>query len=109
MDRLGVVAVPGRGWKAFAAPAAFLLAATIAVVVFRSVHHTAPPTPPARGFGLYQSKTPIPPPKRFYRIAAGDTFAAVAAKTGVPLVRIRTLNPSVAPTALFIGEKIRLR
>ena len=109
MGRLGVVAAPGRSWKAFAAPAAFLLAATIAVVVVRSIHPTALPKPPAAGFGLYQSKTPIPPTKRFYSVAAGDTLGAVAAKTGVPLARIRALNPRVTPTVLFIGQKVRLR
>jgi LysM domain-containing protein len=96
-----------RGWKAFAAPAAFLLAATIAVMVVRSIRH--PPSPRPAPSHLNQLTTHVPPAPRSYTVRAGDTFAAIAAKTGVPLARIRVLNPRLAPTALFIGEKIRVR
>jgi hypothetical protein len=109
MDSLRVVAAPGRAWRAYAGPVALLLAATIAAAVFRAVHHTSAPTPPPAPVRLYQSTTPIPPVKRLYRVVAGDTLAGIATKTDVPLARIRALNPSVSPTALFIGEKIRLR
>ncbi len=111
MDRLGVVAMPSRSWRAFAAPAAFLLAATIAVVVARSLDHTAAPVPvPAQAPSRpSRAATPVRPARRLYRVAAGDTLAAIATKVGVPLVRIRALNPHVAPTSLFIGEQIRLQ
>ena len=114
MDRLGVVAAPSRSWRAFAAPAAFLLAATIAVVVVRSVDHTAAPAPapsqlPRAAAPVRRAAAPVRPARRLYRVAAGDTLAAIATRTGVPLVRIRALNPHVAPTSLFIGEKIRLQ
>jgi LysM repeat protein len=42
-------------------------------------------------------------------VRAGDTLAAVAARTGVPTARLIALNPSLQPTALFIGQRIRLR
>jgi LysM domain-containing protein len=107
MDRLGLVAVPSRSWRAFAAPAAFLLAATIAVVVVRSLDHTPGPAPaPSQ---LPRAATPVRPARRLYSVTAGDTLGAIATKTGVPLVRIRALNPHVAPTSLFIGEQIRLQ
>jgi LysM repeat protein len=86
---------------------AFLLAVTIAVVVFRSNDESAAPGP-VRGH-VSQSKSPVQAEKRFYIVAAGDTLGAIAKKTGVPLARIRALNPRVAPTALFIDQKIRLR
>jgi LysM repeat protein len=104
MARLGLVAAGRRG---FAAPAAFLLAVTIAVVLVHSTRHTASLKP--QPHLLIQSKTPVPPARRFYSVAAGDTLAAIAARTGIALTRLRTLNPSLQPTALFIGEKIRLR
>ena len=105
MGRLGVVAARERDWKAFAAPAAFLLAATLAVVVVRSVRDTPPPAP----VPTHHVQTNTAPVRRFYSIHKGDTLAEIAAKTDVPLARIRALNPETSPTALFIGEKIRLR
>ena len=106
MAGLGLVAAGRRGRRAFAAPAAFLLAVTVAVVVFHSTGHHA--SPPAKSL-VIQTKLPVAPLPRFYRVAAGDTMVGIAAKTHVPLVRLRTLNPGLQPTALFIGEKIRLR
>jgi LysM repeat protein len=106
--RLGLVAA---GRRSFAAPAAFLLAVTIAVVVVQSTRHHSSASP------LVMSNHPVvvsgqgvgDEGARFYRVAAGDTLAAIATKTDVPLARLRTLNPRLQPTALFIGEKIRLR
>jgi LysM repeat protein len=96
-----------RSWKAFAGPTAFLLAATIAVVVARTVRHA--PTPVPAPSAVVRSKAPITPPRRTYSVRPGDTLALIATKMGVPLGRIRSLNPGVQPTALFIGEKLRLR
>jgi hypothetical protein len=101
--------VSRRGWRPFAAPAAFLLAATIAVIAVRGALYDrgTKPEPPAR---VQQA-----PPQhraaaaRLYTVKAGDTLSAIAARTGIPLARIRLLNPSLEPTALFIGEKIRLK
>jgi LysM repeat protein len=42
-------------------------------------------------------------------VRAGDTLESIAAATGVAVERLRELNPSLEPTALFIGERIRLR
>ena len=55
------------------------------------------------------TKAPVERGLRAYSVRPGDTLALIATKMGVPLVRIRSLNPAVQPTALFIGEKIRLR
>jgi LysM repeat protein len=107
MGRLRVVAVQERSWKAFAGPIAFLLAATIGVTVFRAVRHASAPTPAPSP--VVRSKAPVAPARRTYSVRPGDTLALIATKMGVPLVRIRSLNPGVQPTALFIGEKLRLR
>jgi Tfp pilus assembly protein FimV len=96
----------GRSWKPFAAPAAFLLAATVAVLVARGyLRHDSPPTPPP---AAHVAK-PRPAPPRLYTVKAGDTLAAIAARTHTPLARVQALNPGLHPTALFIGQKIRLR
>jgi LysM repeat protein len=114
----GVVADPqqgpllgGRSWKAFAAPAAFLLAVTIAVVVLRSTGGGSPAKTPSRPAHAAVKKPPpgVTRAPRLYTVKAGDTVTDIAAKTHVSVVRIRALNPSVRPTALFVGEKIRLR
>jgi len=93
--------------RALVAPAAFLLAVTVAVVL---LHSTRGGAVPARGPDHPRpAAKPASAPARFYRVAPGDTLVAIAAKTHVSFERIRVLNPGVRPTALFIGEKIRLR
>ena len=103
-------------WRRYLAPAAFLLAATIAVVLIRSgiesgggqARATAgAPTPGGTSW------SPRRPPgdrrtKRFWIVRAGDTFAVISSKSGVPVATLVRLNPKVHSTSLFIGERIRL-
>jgi hypothetical protein len=92
-------------WRRYLAPAAFLLAVTVAVVAVRAgLHHHSPGS----------SATTAPPPtvpagRRFWTVRAGDTFGVISAKTGVPLPTLERLNPKASSTSLFIGERIRLR
>jgi LysM repeat protein len=93
--------------KPFVWPAAFLAAATIAVVGIRSALHSSSPhsrTPPA-----VTTVTRSTRKKVVYVVRAGDTLAGVAAKTGVSETRLLKLNPSLTPTALFLGQRIKLR
>ena len=106
MGRLWLVAAGGRRWKAFAGPAAFLLAATIAVVGVRAIRHVDRPSPPQRSVVV---RHPTVIASRSYSVKAGDTLASIAAKTGVPAARLTQLNPGLQPTALFIGQKIHLQ
>jgi LysM repeat protein len=103
-----VVAVPAsRAWRPFIGPVAFLLAATIAVGVARVVlrhDHVAAPAK-ARASAI----APKSKPKTYYAVRAGDTLSSIAAETHVSLAALRRLNPTVVPTGLFLGEKIRLR
>jgi len=91
-------------WRRYAAPAAFLLAVTIAVVLVRSglEHSGGSPTTTA-------GTTPAHVAKRYWKVQAGDTFAVIARRTGVSVAVIRKLNPKASSTALFIGERIRYR
>jgi LysM repeat protein len=106
MGRLGLVAAGGRGWKALVGPAAFLLAATIAVVGYRAIRHGE--RAPAKPAPTLVARRPAATTARSYSVKAGDTVASIAAKTGVSAGRLAQLNPGLQPTALFIGEKIRL-
>jgi LysM repeat protein len=104
-----LVAVPGRTWRAYAGPAAFLLAATIAVVIVRGElrHHSVGGTGATTHTAPKVSHAPAKP--AVYVVRAGDTLDAIAAKVGVPVKRLLRLNPKLSPTALFIGEKVHLR
>jgi hypothetical protein len=97
------------GLRRYVAPAAFLLAATIAVVVIHSGLRSgkSDSTPPAAASTRVIHH--VRPRPRFWTVRAGDTFAVIASKTGVPLRRIERLNPKVTSTSLFIGERLRLR
>jgi len=109
-------------WRRYVAPAAFLLAATIAVILIRSGveaggsqrtvttvgspaphRHVVTTTPAAT------TTTKAPATKRYWTVAAGDTFGVISSKSGVPVATIERLNPKVHSTSLFIGEKIRLK
>jgi len=107
-----VVALPRRSWRPLAAPAAFLAAATLAVLGVRALlsdpHHPAR-SHPAPKPAAAQRHAATNAPRRTYVIRAGDTLEAVAARTGVPVHELRKLNPNLQPTALFIGQRIRLR
>jgi hypothetical protein len=107
MERLGLVAAPGgRTWRALAAPAAVLLAATVAIGFLRGElrgggsHHAA---------STHKAQAPVKHRHQIYVVRAGDTIEGIASRSGVPQARILELNPKASPTALFIGEKLRLK
>ncbi len=94
-------------WRRYAAPVAFLLAVTIAVVLVRAGLEqgtSSPNTGVSTSTTVARSTTPA-----YWRVRAGDTFQSISAKTGVPVATIARLNPNVSSTALFIGQRIRLR
>jgi LysM repeat protein len=114
--------VPREDWRRYVAPAAFLLAATIAILLIRSglqagtsratttsvvvtqTHKTVSAPTTTKGGTTTTASGP-----RFWTVQAGDTFGVISTKSGVPVATIQQLNPNVKSTSLFIGEKIRLR
>ena len=100
-------------WRRFAAPAAFLLAVTVAVVLVRSglEHGSSSPRtttttrriPPSPQVSTTANK------REYWRVRAGDTFGVISTKTGVSVARIQRLNPKVTSTSLFIGETVRIK
>src|SRR5438105_7748172 len=89
----------------YAAPAAFLLAVTIAVLLIRSGlgAGTGGRTTTERGPVTHPSTAPTPPPGttrrnattttagQYYTVGSGDTFGSISAKTGVPVSQIEQL------------------
>lgn len=45
----------------------------------------------------------------FYTVRAGDTPSVIAARTGVSVATLLSLNPGVSATSLQIGQRLRLR
>jgi len=106
-------------WRRYAAPAAFLLAVTIAVVLIRSGMNSGKSATTTAVTSATTSRHVVtttatkpskrPRTQRFWTVQAGDTFGVISTKTGVPVATIARLNPKTSSTSLFIGEKIRLR
>jgi LysM repeat protein len=113
--------VRGEGARRYAAPAGFLLAATLAVVLIHSglenggssPRTTTAPPGPAKHVETTGTKKKAPTrsasTQRFWTVQAGDTFGVISSKSGVPVATIEQLNPKVKSTSLFIGEKLRIK
>ncbi|MGZ4256829.1 MAG: LysM peptidoglycan-binding domain-containing protein [Gaiellaceae bacterium] len=101
-----------RGWRAevkrYGAPAAFLLAVTIAVLLVRSGLQQAS-APPVTTTVRTTTTAPVKHGPRYYRLRAGETLSDVAVRFNTTVERLLALNPHVKPTALTVGERIRVR
>jgi LysM repeat protein len=92
------------------APAAFLLAVTVAVVLIRAGMNDGPKKPAAVGRTTATTTAHVrKTARRFWVVRAGDTFAVISRRTGVPVAVIARLNPGTSSTSLHIGQKIRIR
>jgi len=115
------VRLPRRAELArFLAPAAVLLAVTVAVLLVRAGLEgggkSGATTPTTKPQPIARSTTTRPNPKpkskptarRFYTIQSGDTLATVAARFSTTTEKLLALNPTIDPHALSIGQKIRI-
>ena len=104
----------------FAAPAAFLAAATVAILLVRSgLENGDVTTPPATtavtttatttGPGTTGGTTTNTAGAEFYVIQAGDTLAVIADEHGTTVEQLLVLNPDVDPVALTVGQRIRVK
>ena len=100
-----------------AAPAAFLLAATIAVLVVRQGLRadddggTAPPVSRTRTSTTQPRTTTSRPPlrrQRTYTVQPGDTLDQIALEFDTTLERLLEANPDVEPTELRPGQRLRV-
>ena len=109
-----------RGWrgeaKRYGAPAAFLAAVTIAVLLVRSGLQTKA-SPGTTSVATTQSTptttgttgTTTGKQKQFYRLRSGETLSDVAIRFGTTVEDLLALNPGIEPTNLNIGQRIRVR
>ena len=106
----------------FGAPAAFLAAATIAILLVRSGldNGDATPAPATTGATTTSQVTTAPattgattttnaPAAEFYEIQPGDTLAVIADEHETTVEQLLVLNPDVDPVALTVGQRIRVK
>jgi len=116
----------------YGAPAAFLAAVTIAVILIKAgLSGGSDSEPPTVGVLPTQSSTTTTTPTttklvlttpatttttetttpgaQYYVVQSGDTLGSVAAKYSTTVERLLTLNPGVDPSALHIGQRIRVQ
>ena len=104
-----------RGWhgqlKRYAAPAAFLAAATIAVLLVRSGLESGSTTPTPTVATTQRATTAATTRRRrlYYRLHAGQTISDVAIRFNTTVTKLLALNPGVKPTQLTVGQRIRVR
>ena len=98
----------------WAAPVAFLAAITIGALVVRAglqhgKHSAQTPTTTITSKHKKSHAHDHKPPLRTYTVVSGDTLAGIAAKTGTTVARLEQLNPGIDPTALRVGQQIRVQ
>ena len=102
----------------YGAPAAFLLAATIAILLIHAA--LGGKTTPGRPAATTVRSTPVAtttvaakpkqrPVAGYYVIQRGDSFGAVASRLHLSVQQIEALNPGVSSNSLHVGQRIRVR
>lgn len=116
--------IRGHGRLArYAAPAAFLVAATIAVLLVRAALDNPDPTSSPVTTAVTPTttastepagtstngSTTAPPGAEFYEIQSGDTLAVIADQYDTSVEQLLVLNPDIDPVALTVGQRIRVK
>jgi|SRR6187397_2701211 LysM repeat protein len=97
----------------YAAPAAFLAAITIGALVVRAGfdHGKQGSNTPNTTVTVNTKTTHKHAHKRHlrtYTVQSGDTLGSIATREGTTVAKLEQLNPGIDPTALRVGEKIRV-
>jgi LysM repeat protein len=117
----------------YGAPAAFLAAVTIAAILVKAGLNgsssttvaitssstarttTAATTTTKLTLTLVQGSTTTTttetttPGADYYVVVSGDTLGSIAQKYNTTVDELSTLNPGIDPTALTVGQKIRIK
>jgi LysM repeat protein len=105
----------------YAAPAAFLAAATVAILLVRSGLDNGDAAPPSTTTAVVTTSgsgtttrgstgtTTAAAGAQFYVIQAGDTLAVIADEHDTTVEQLLVLNPDVDPVALTVGQRIRVK
>jgi len=119
---------PGRRRELtrYGAPALFLLAVTVAVLLVRAGLDNGSPaqtvvtptttsrtatTTPTTTITLTDSatvSTTAPANAQYYTVQSGDTLGEIASKYNTTVDELLTLNPGVDPSALQPGQRLRV-
>jgi LysM repeat protein len=119
---------PGRRRELtrYGAPALFLLAVTVAVLLVKSgldngspAETVATPTTSSRTTittptttitltGSATVSTTAPANAQYYTVQSGDTLGEIASKYNTSVDELLTLNPGVDPSALQPGQRLRV-
>ena len=117
----------------YGAPAAFLAAVTIAVILIKAglsggsgstttvgvlptTSTAAKPTTTTtklvltspQGTNTTTTETTTPG-AQYYLVQSGDTLGSIAEKYSTTVDELMTLNPGIDPTAMHIGQRIRVK
>jgi LysM repeat protein len=106
----------------YLAPAAFLVALTVAVLLVHAGLSAGdgggPDTTPLTGLVTERTTTTkkkttrtartTTSARRFYTVQAGDTLDTIAAKFDTTTEKLLALNPGIDPHALTVGQKVRV-
>ena len=105
-----------RNSARFLAPVAL---AAVAVGVYLVIHANVSTSTSARHTSTlvqsgrhhhHHAAKPVKAKPTFYTVKSGDTLGDISARTGVSIVRLATLNPSLNPPYnLQTGQRLRLR
>ena len=105
----------------YAAPAAFLAAATVAILLVRSGLENGDTTTPSGTTAVTTTAPATTEPAttggtttdaagaEFYEIQPGDTLAVIADEHETTVEQLLVLNPDVDPVALTVGQRIRVK
>jgi LysM repeat protein len=93
-------------WR-YLGPIALLAVIIATALVIRSglQKHDSAAAPPTATVAVSRHHGPH---KKFYVVRAGDTLSAISVRTGVPIATLKALNPAVDPSALQLGQRLRL-
>ena len=116
----------------YGAPAAFLAAVTIAVILVKAGLNGGSTTTSAitssstaqttsagtttklvlttpSGSTTTTTTQTTTPGAQYYVVVSGDTLGSIAQKYNSTVDELTTLNPGIDPTALTVGQKIRIK
>lgn len=112
---------PRHSAARYAAPAAFLVAVTVLVLLIRSglsgggspAPTPGPLTRPSTASVAATTTTTAPATTTaaalYYTVQRGDTFGSIAAKEGTSVAQLQQLNPGVSSNALQVGQRLRVK
>jgi len=89
--------------------AAALIGAVVVIVVAIGSAGGGDDNSPAKESAPHKVKTKPKTHKKKYEVEEGDTLTTISRKTGIPVSRLKALNPDLDPQVLQVGQELKLR